>query len=185
MTTRTLHLAIAGLVSTLTLLDGLLAVARADDCSGSSARTVASGPTWVELRHEPAGWQALIAPRGPEHEASATTLAGLAPYREHGHLVLVAGPRKEGFAVIDGGAGLGDGNRIAAYDERGALRALWGLADFMTPEDLASVRRSISHTQWLAGGEDAVVLRPDGAVSITLGSGRVLTLVLGARPTLR
>lgn len=184
MTTCTRHI-ISVLALTLALVDGALATARADDCGGFSVRTITSGPTWVELRHAPNGWQARITPATAGHEAASVMLAGLEPYREHGHLLLVAGARQGGFAVIDAGAELGDGNKIAVYDARGALRGIWGFGDFMPSEDLASVRRSISHTHWLAGGHGAVAFRPDGAVSIALASGRVLTLVLGVRPTLR
>lgn len=178
------------LARTLIALSLSLAVytpAHADDCPGFSITTTkpAGDYAWAELQLGKAGWEVRTIPK-PGEIGPWRALAGLAIYKDHGHLNLVLGKSHDAFAVIDGGSDHGDTGKIQVFDAAGKQLASWGFADFMTRDERDKLPRSISHTQWLSAEPPWFTARPDGRTfEIRLYSGRSVVLTLGPRPTLK
>lgn len=164
--------------------------ARADDCLGNSLEHVrppgdAADPH-LDVKSEAGAWFVRVRPvhrtDGPWHRVEGVPA--------HAHLMAV-GPTPAGrFALLRAGGERDTRGRILLFDGQPRKdettikpRAVLDLDAMMTADELAALRPSVSHLQWLSGrAADAVRFdRLNGSMTLTLVSGRKVTLHFDAR----
>lgn len=166
------------------------APARADDCAGNSLEHVRpSGDTTdphLDVKNTDGVWFVRVRPVH-RTEAPWHRIEGMPA---HAHLIAV-GPTPSGrFALLRAGGERGTRGRILLFDGQPRKdettikpRAVLDLDAMMMADELAALRPSVSHLQWLSGrAVDAVRFdRLNGSMTLTLISGRKVTLHFDAR----
>jgi len=172
----------------------LAGTAWADDCVGTSVAYARAAETAfrVEVRHGEKGWEQRFSP-GQGADGVWWILPGGVP--EHAHLVVAMPPNTRRFAVVRAGAEHEPTRRVLVYEAivspirpgppgpEVVLVKVLDLADLLTADELAQVRRSKSHLQWLAASRDGahpVRVRGSDTVELDVVGGRTVSLDLDA-----